>query len=103
MTITRCESLPNSSMILKRLTQRAQEDGPKEDDNDASVGSDSTYKSSGHDMDQTRGTNTANRNQRRNQQKHKEGRGWHPTNAKRTGVRVKWSCLCFGTPLKRVH
>ena len=27
------------------------EDGPKEDDDDASVGSDSTYKSSGHDMD----------------------------------------------------
>ena len=27
------------------------EDGPEEDDDDASVGSDSTYKSSGHDMD----------------------------------------------------
>ena len=36
------------------------EDGPEEDDDDASVGSDSTYKSSGHDMDQTRRTNTAN-------------------------------------------
>ena len=22
---------------------------------------------------------------------------------KRTGIRVKWSCLCSGTPLKRVH
>ena len=22
---------------------------------------------------------------------------------KRTGVRVKWSCLCSGTPLKRAH
>ena len=52
-----------------------QEDGPKEDDDDASVGSDSTYKSSGHDTDRTHRTNTANRNQRHNQWKHKEGRG----------------------------
>ena len=40
------------------------EDGPKEDDDDASVGSDSTYKSSGHDMDRTHRTNTAHWNQR---------------------------------------
>ena len=65
------------------------EDSPEEDDDDTSVGSDSTYKSSGHDMDWTRRTNTANRNQRRNQQKCKEGRGWHPTNAKKEEDRRK--------------
>ena len=81
------------------------EEGPEEDDDDASVGSDSTYKSSGHDTDQTCRTKTANWNQRHNQRKCKEGQGWCPTNAKRkrTGVRVKWSCLCSRTPLKRVH
>ena len=65
------------------------EDGPEEDDDDASVGSDSTYKSSGHDTDRTRRTNTANRNQRRNQRKHKEGWGQCPTNAKREEDRRK--------------
>ena len=35
------------------------EDDPKEDDDDASVGSDSTYKSSSHDTDRTCRTNTA--------------------------------------------
>ena len=59
------------------------EDDPEEDDDDASMGSDSTYKSSGHDMDWTCRTNTTNQNQRRNQWKCKEGRGWCPTNAKR--------------------
>ena len=43
------------------------EDDPNEDD--TSMGSDSMYKSSGHDMDQTRRTNTVNRNQRHNQRK----------------------------------
>ena len=81
------------------------EDGPEEDDDDASVGSNSTYKSSGHDMDQTRRTNTANGNQRCNQWKCKEGQAGIPPmlRGKRTGIRVKWSCLCSGTPLKRVH
>ena len=65
------------------------DDGPEEDDDDASVGSDSTYKSSGHDMDQTHRTNTANRNQRRNQRKCKEGRGRCPTNAKKEEDRCK--------------
>ena len=65
------------------------EDGPEEEDDDASVGSDSTYKSSGHDMDQTHRTNTANRNQRHNQQKCKERRGWRPTNAKKEEDRRK--------------
>ena len=53
------------------------------------MGSDSTYKSSGHDTDQTRRTNTANRNQRCNQRKHKEGRGQCPTNAKKEEDRHK--------------
>ena len=65
------------------------EDGPEEEDDDTSVGSDSTYKSSGHVTDRTRRTNTANQNQRHNQQKCKEGRGQHPTNAKREEDRCK--------------
>ena len=64
------------------------EDNP-EDDDDASVGSDSTYKSSGHDTDQTHRTNTTNRNQKCNQRKCKEGRGQHPTNAKKEEDRHK--------------
>ena len=65
------------------------EDGPKEDDDDTSVGSDSTYKSSGHDTDQTHRTNTTNQNQRRNQRKRKEGQGQCPTNAKKEEDRHK--------------
>ena len=81
------------------------EDDPEEDDDDASVGSNSMLKSSGHDTDQTRRTNTANRNQRCNQRKCKEGRaGTPPTlRRKRTDARVKWSCPCSKTPLKKVH
>ena len=65
------------------------EDSLEEDDDDASVGSDSTYKLSGHDTDRTHRTNTANRNQRCNQQKCKEGWGWCPTNAKKEEDRRK--------------
>ena len=65
------------------------EDGPEVDDDDASVGSDSTYKSSGHDMDRTCRTNTANRNQKHNQRKCKKGQGQHPTNAKKEEDRCK--------------
>ena len=53
------------------------------------MGSDLTYKLSGHDTDQTRRTNTSNRNQKRNQWKCKEGRGRHPTNAKKEEDRRK--------------
>ena len=63
------------------------EDDPEEDD--TSVGSDSTYKSSGHDTNQTRRTNIINRNHRRNQRKRKEHRGRRPTNAKREEDRHK--------------
>ena len=47
------------------------------------MGSDSTYKSSGHDTDQTHRTNTANWNQKHNQRKRKESRGRCPTNTKK--------------------
>ena len=40
-------------------------------------------------MDQTRRTNTANQNQKCNQWKCKEGRGRHPTNAKKEEDRRK--------------
>ena len=53
------------------------EDGPEEDD--ASVSSDSTYKSNGHDTDRTRRTNTSNCNHRRNQRKWKDHRFRHPS------------------------
>ena len=56
------------------------EDDPEEDD--ASVASDSTYKSSGHDTDRTCRTNILNRNHGRNQRKCKEHWDRHPTNAK---------------------
>ena len=62
-------------------------DDPKEDD--ASVASDSTYKSSGHNTDRTHRTNILNRNHRCNQRKHKEHRDRHPTNAKREEDRCK--------------
>ena len=60
------------------------EDDPEEDD--TSMGSDSTYKSSGHDTDRTHRTNIINRNHRRNQ---------------RIDIRAKWSCLCSETPQRR--
>ena len=64
------------------------EDDPEEED-DTSVSSDSTYKSSGHDTDHTCRTNTANWNQRCNQRKCKENRGWRLTNAKKEEDRCK--------------
>ena len=63
------------------------EDDPKEDD--ASVASDSTYKSSGHDTDWTRRTNILNHNHRRNQRKRKEHWDRHLTNVKREEDRCK--------------
>ena len=66
------------------------EDDPKEEEeDDTSAGSNLTYKSSGHDMDRTRRTNTTNQSQRRNQRKCKEGQGQHPTNAKKEEDRHK--------------
>ena len=63
------------------------EDGPEEDD--ASVSSDSTYKSNGHDTDRTCRTNISNHNHRRNQRKWKEHRFRHPTNAEKEKDRRK--------------
>ena len=59
------------------------------DDDDVSVGSDTTSKSSGHNMDRTNRKTTANRTQRRNQRKHKESGGRHPTNARKEEERRK--------------
>ena len=59
------------------------------DDDDVSVGSDTTFKSSGHDTDRTNRMTTANQTQRRNQRKHKESRGWCPTNARKEDERHK--------------
>ena len=59
------------------------------DDDDVSVGSDTTFKSGGHDTDQTNRMTTANRTQRHNQQKQKESQGWHPTNARKEDERRK--------------
>ena len=64
------------------------EDDPEEED-DTSMGSDSTYKSSGHDTDHSHRTNTVNRIQRCNQRKCKENWGWCPTNAKKEEDRQK--------------
>ena len=63
------------------------EDDPEEDD--ASVSSDSTYQSNGHDTDWTCRTNISNRNHRHNQRKRKEHRFRHPTNAKKEEDRRK--------------
>ena len=63
-----------------------EEDG---DDDDVSVGSDTAFRSSGHDTDRTNRTTTANRTQRHNQRKHKESRGQRPTNARKEGERRK--------------
>ena len=63
------------------------EDDPEEDD--ASVSSNLTYKSSGHNTDRTRRTNIVNQNHRHNQRKCKEHWGRRPTNAKREEDRHK--------------
>ena len=73
----------------KETNPEEPEDDPKEDEVDTSVGSDSAYKSSGHDRDWTRRTNTINRNHRRNQRKCKENWGRCPTNAKKEEDRCK--------------
>ena len=71
----------------EEMDRRETEDSPEEDD--ASVSSDSTYKSNGHNTDRTRRTNISNRNHRRNQRKRKEHRFRHSTNAKKEEDRRK--------------
>ena len=63
------------------------EDDQEEDD--ASVSSDLTYKLNRHDSDQTCRTNISNHNHRRNQRNRKEHRFRHPTNAKKEEDRRK--------------
>ena len=63
------------------------EDDPEEDD--ASVSSNSMYKSNGYNTDQTRRTNISNHNHRCNQRKWKEHRFRHPMNAKKEEDRPK--------------
>ena len=67
-------------------TDEPKEDGDEdeeEDGDDASIGSDTTSQSSGHNTDQTQQTITANHNQKRNQKKCKESWGHCPTNARK--------------------
>ena len=70
-------------------------DDVDEDDDDVSVGSDTTFKSSGHDTDRTYRTTTANQTQRHNQRKHKECRGRRPTNARKEDERCKGKVVLF--------
>ena len=87
MTTIQCKSPSEFEYDSEETNPEEPELDPKEDD--ASMGSNSTYKSSGHDTDQTRRTNIINRNHRRNQRKCKEHQGRCPTNAKREEDRHK--------------
>ena len=64
-------------------TDKVEDDADEDNEENALVCSDLTCRSSGHDTDRTRQTNTSNRNQKRNHKKHKENRDWHPTNARK--------------------
>ena len=64
-------------------------DDVEEDEDNVSVGSETTFKSSGHDTDRTNRTTTANQTQRHNQRKRKESRGRRPTNARKEDERHK--------------
>ena len=95
---------PSEFEYDSEATDEPEEDGHKDeedDGDDTSVCSDVTSRSSGHDTDQTRHTNTANCNQKRNQRKCKESWGHRPSNArkeenKHTG-KVALS-LCWDSP-----
>ena len=67
-------------MTVRKLIPKSLKDDLEEDN--ASVSSDSTYKSNGHDTDRTRRTNILNHNHKSNQRNRKEHRDRHPTNAK---------------------
>ena len=78
------------------------EDDPEEDD--ASVSSDSTYQSNGHDTDRTRRTNISNRNHRcitREGGRSTDSDIPQMQRRRKIGVKAKWSCLCSGTPQRR--
>ena len=105
MTIIRHESLPNSSTIPKRLTQRAWQMTPKRKmmmplwvltRHISQVVMIRTEPIEPIPLTEIRGATSGNAK--------RVGAGTPPMlRGKRTGIRVKWSCLCFGTPLKRVH
>ena len=76
-----------SEYDTKETDPEENRDDVEEDDDNASVGSDTTSKSSGRDMDQTNRMTTANRTRRCNQRKRKEGRGRRPTNARKEDER----------------
>ena len=78
-----------SEYDTKETDPEENRDDVEEDDDNVSVGSDTTFKSSGHDTDRTNRTTTANRTQRHNQQKRKESQGQHPTNARKEDERRK--------------
>ena len=58
---------PSESEYNTEETDPEESRDKMEDDDNASVASDTTFKSSGHDTDRTKRTTTANRTQRRNQ------------------------------------
>ena len=78
-----------SEYDTKETDPEENRDDVDEDDDDVSVGSDTTFKSSGHDTERTNRTTTANQTQRHNQWKHKESRGQCPTNARKEDERRK--------------
>ena len=78
-----------SEYNTKETDPEESRDDVEEDDDNASVGSDTTSKSSGCDTDPTNRTTTANRTQRCNQRKRKEGWGLCPTNARKEDERRK--------------
>ena len=106
MTINQHDSLLNLSTIPKGLTQRARKMTPKRmmmmtplwvpTQHISRVVMIQTKPIEPIPLPRVRGA--TNRNARR------VGAGVLPMlRGKRTGVRVKWSCLCSRTPLKRVH
>ena len=83
--------LAQEPLEFKYDSEETDPGGPEEDpeEDDASVSSDLTYKSNGHDSDRTQRTNISNRNLRCNHRKRKEHRFRHPTNAKKEEDRQK--------------
>ena len=78
-----------SEYDTEEMDPKEDRDDVEGDDDDVSVGSKTTFKSSGHDTDQTNRTTTANQTQRCNQGKRKESWGRRPTNARKEDERCK--------------
>ena len=78
-----------SEYDFEEMDPEEDRDDVEGDDDNVSVGSDTTFKSSGHHTDRTNRTTTANRTQRHNQRKHKESQGQRPTNARKEDERRK--------------